>query len=32
VAASQAQLTGSESRQAAVALGMHVCAQLAISR
>ena len=28
-AASQAQLAGSQSRQAASALGMHVCAQLA---
>ena len=32
VAASQAQLAGSQGRQAAVALGMHVCAQLATSR
>jgi hypothetical protein len=31
-AASQAQLAGSQSRQAAAALGMHVCAQLATSR
>jgi hypothetical protein len=28
-AASEAQLAGSQSRQAAAALGMHVCAQLA---
>jgi hypothetical protein len=31
-AASQAQLAGSQSRQAAAALGMHVCAQLASGR
>jgi hypothetical protein len=31
VAASQAQLAGSQGRQAAVVLGMHVCAQLATS-
>jgi hypothetical protein len=31
-AASQAQLAGSQSRQAAAALGMHVCAQLATGR
>jgi hypothetical protein len=31
-AASQAQLAGNESRQAAAALGMHICAQLAASR
>ena len=31
-AASQAQLAGSQSRQAAVALGMQVCAQLATGR
>jgi hypothetical protein len=31
-AASQAQLAGSQSRQAAAALGMHTCAQLATSQ
>jgi len=31
-AASEAQLAGSQSRQAAAALGMHVCAQLATGR
>jgi hypothetical protein len=31
-AASEAQLAGSQSRQAAAALGMHVCARLATSR
>jgi hypothetical protein len=31
-AAARAQLAGSESRQAAADLGMHVCAQLATSR
>jgi hypothetical protein len=31
-AASQAQLAGSQSRQAAAALGMHVCARLATGR
>jgi hypothetical protein len=31
-AASQAQLAGSESRRAATALGLHVCAQLASGR
>jgi hypothetical protein len=30
--ASQAQLAGSQSREAAAALGMHVCAQLATSQ
>jgi hypothetical protein len=32
VAASQAQLAGSQSRQAATALGMRVCAQLVTSQ
>jgi hypothetical protein len=32
VAASQAQLAGSQSRQAAAALGMHVCARLTSAR
>ncbi len=31
-AAARAQLAGSQSRQAAAALGMHVCAQLATGR
>jgi hypothetical protein len=31
-AAAQAQLAGNQSRQAAAALGMHVCAQLASGR
>ena len=31
-AASEAQLAGSQSRQAATALGMHTCAQLATSQ